>query len=405
MSFNLTDASNLFKIKYGKLSDNVYNSANVLLARTKKSYEFTGKRMDIAVPTSFAGGVGSGSLPTANSASYEDAQISAKKMYSVIEIDREAIKASENDEGAFVRLTKHSVQKGVESWMRNMSRSLFNDGTGALGYGDAATNVTGLGTTGSPYVVVIGAATWKEANFEEKDFVNYDTETSLLEVVQVIPASRTVKLVGTSVGLAALVAGPSPVPANKALYMQGSKDNDPQGLKGVLEATSGSLYGITVGRRWQAFQKDAASSGLTTDFMNEVMLGVEKQCGKVPNLIQTSYTQYRKLLNQLEDQKQYIIEPRSPELKGKISFRGIEFMSQAGPVGVFADRFCPDDQMMFLNDNYIEIHHRPGFGWFDDDGTVFLRKQGEDVYEARYGGYLQSYIVPSFQGILKNLAV
>lgn len=405
MSFNLTSATNLFKIKYGKLSDNVYNSANVVLGRVKKDYTFTGKRMDIAVPTSFSGGVGSGSLPAANSASYEDAQISAKKMYSVIEIDREAIKAAENDEGAFVRLTKHSVQKGVESWMRNMSRTLFNDGSGALGYGDGATNVSGAGTTVSPYIVKIGAApVFKEANWEEKDYVNYDTETSQLEVVAVSPSTREISLVGTSVGLAAL-SGVGPVPTNKALYMQKSKDNDPEGISGVVKATSGSKYGISIARRWRAFQKSAASTGLTVDLMNEVMLGVEKQCGKVPNLIVTSYVQYRKLLNLLEDQKQYIVEPRSPELKGKVSFRGVEFMSQAGPVGVFADRFVDDDEMLFLNDNYITIHHRPGFGWFDDDGTVFLRKAGEDTYEARYGGYLQTYCVPSFQGILDNLAI
>jgi hypothetical protein len=78
--FNLTTATNLFKIKYGKLSENTYNSANVLLARVKKSFDFTGKRMDIAVPTSFAGGVGSGSLPTPNYAAIQDAQITAKKM-------------------------------------------------------------------------------------------------------------------------------------------------------------------------------------------------------------------------------------------------------------------------------------------------------------------------------------
>ena len=103
-NFNLTSATNLFKIKYGKLSENTYNSANVLLGRVKKEYNFTGKRMDVAVPTSFSGGVGSGSLPTANSAAYQDAQISAKKVYSVIEVEREAIAASENDEGAFVRM-------------------------------------------------------------------------------------------------------------------------------------------------------------------------------------------------------------------------------------------------------------------------------------------------------------
>lgn len=401
--FDLTTATNLFKIKYGKLSDNVYNSANVLLGRVKKDYTFTGKRMDVSVPISFGGGVGSGSLPTANYASYEDAQISSKKMYARISVDREAIKAAENDEGAFVRMTKNAVQKGVESWMRNMSRALFADGTGALGSGDGATNVTGAGTSVSPYVVTIGSASWKEANWEERDFVNYDTETSQLEVTAVDPTNHKISLVGTSAGLAAL-AGVGPVPTSKSIYMQNSKDNDPEGLKGVLDATSGSKYGITIQRRWQAFQKDAGASGLVTDLMNEVMLGVEKQCGKVPNLIVTSYKQFRKLLNLLEDQKQYIIDPRSPDLKGKVSFRGVEFMSNAGPVGVFADRFVEDDRMLFLNDSYITIYHRPGFGWFDDDGTVFLRETDSDSYEARYGGYLQAYIVPSFHGVLSNLA-
>ncbi len=51
--YSLSSASNLFKIKYGKLSQNTYNSANVMLARVKKSYDFVGKQMDVAVPTSY----------------------------------------------------------------------------------------------------------------------------------------------------------------------------------------------------------------------------------------------------------------------------------------------------------------------------------------------------------------
>ena len=109
-NFNLDDASALFKLKYEKLSENVYNSANVLLGRCKKSYSFTGKKLIVAIPQSFAGGVGSGSLPKANKANYEDAQISSKKMYAVVEIDRETIKAAMSDEGAFVRATKEVVK-------------------------------------------------------------------------------------------------------------------------------------------------------------------------------------------------------------------------------------------------------------------------------------------------------
>lgn len=390
--FSLTTASNLFKIKYGKLSENTYNSSNVLLGRVKKDFNFTGKRMDIAVPTSFAGGVGSGSLPTANFAAVEDAIITSKKMYSVIQIDRESIKAASQNEGAFVELTKYSVQKGVESWMRNMSRALFNDGTGALGTIQAG-GVSGTG----PWQVVISAATWKEANFEEKDYVNLEGSLSaVFEITAVVPSTRTVTL-------AAISGSYTPV-AGDVIYMQNSKNADPSGIKGVLDAISGTQYGITVGRRWQAgAQVAAGGAGLTTDLMNQVMLEVQRKSGKVPNLIMCSFTQYRKLLNVLEDQKQYIVEPRSPELVGKVSFRGVEFMSSAGPVGVFPERFIEDDRMYFLNDNMIQLYHRPDFGWFDDDGSVFLRTSG-DAYEARYGGYLESYIVPPFHGVISGLA-
>jgi hypothetical protein len=400
--FSLSTASNLFKIKYGKLADNTYNSANVLLGRCKKEYNFVGKRMDIAVPTSFAGGVGSGSLPIANYASVQDAVIEAKKMYAVGSIDREAIKAASVSEGAFIELTKFSTQKAVESWMRNMSRTLFNDGTGSLG----VTTAAAAGGTAAAPTVVISSATWKEANFEERDYIMLDSVTNpystsaIWEITAVAPSTRTLTLSRIS-GTVDLTADTGA----KTLYMQYSKDSDPSGLKGVLDATSGTQYSITVGRRWQASAQIAASSaGITADILNQGMMEVQRKCGKVPNLIITSFTQYRKLLNILEDQKQYLLDPRAQDLVGKISFRGLEFMSAAGPVGIFPERFCEDDRVYLLNDNYLTIHHRPDFGFFDDDGTVLLRDASSDSYSFRFGGYLQTYVVPPFHGVITGLA-
>lgn len=395
-SFNLTSATNLFKIKYGKLSEQTYNNSCVLMARIKKEYSFTGKRMDVAVPTSFSGGVGSGSLPTANAASYEDAQLTAKKLYSVIQLDREAIKAAENDEGSFVRLTKHAVQKGVESFNRNLERQLFGNGDGSLGVIQA--NATG--TAAAP-VIIITAASWKAANWEEKDYVNFSTDSSVFEVVAVVESTRTITLSRLSGSLDLTATG-----SGLTGYMQNSKDNDIEGLKGVLDATSGSKYGVTIGRRWQAFQKAAGGGGITTDLMNEVMIGVERQCGKVPNLILTSSVQFRKILNSIEDQKRYPISPRDASMKGKISFEGLEFMSAAGVVPIAWSRFCEDDRMYFLNDNYLTMHHRPGSpGWAEDDGTVFLRDAGADSYSARYVSYGQFYVPPPFHGVMTGLAV
>lgn len=402
--FNLTNSSNLFKIKYAKLSENVYNSATVLLGRINKTYDFVGKQKFQAIPTGFAGSVGSGSLPTAYIPPTEGAVLTAKKVYGVCTIDREAIQAASSDEGAFVRQTKFSVQKTVESYMRNANRILFADGTGSLGRGDGSTNVTGAGTSGNPYVVVLNSD-WVEANFEENDYINYDAETTLLLVDEVIPSTRTIKLVGTSAGLAALVAGPGPVPTSKYFYMQGSKNNDPMGIKGALDATSSTMYGVTVARRWQAYQVAASGAGITTDMINKDILAIEKRCGKLPTMAMTSYTQFAKILNLLEDQKTYNLPARSESLKGQISFKGVELMTSSGPIPLFVDRFCDNDRMYYLNDNFITSVHRPGFGWFDDDGTVFLRDSGADTYSARYGGYYENYIVPTFHGVRTGLAV
>lgn len=389
-AFSIQNVNNLFKIKYGKLSENVYNSANVMLARQRKVFDFTGRQLFVPVPSGFSGGVGSGSLPTSNFSDVEDALINAKKVYATIEIDREAMKASANDEGAFVRATRWQVQKGVESYMRNASRILFSDGSGSLGTIDTG-GVTDNGS--GNYDLVLTAASFKEANLEERDYINISSgNTDLFEVLSVTPGTRTVNVTRIS---------GSKVPADAdVLFMQGSENNDPQGFKGVIDTQSGTLYGITVGRRWQATREDVGGAGLTTDLMNKIMLEVQRKSGKVPNLIVTSFTQYRKLLNLLEDQKQYIVEPRMPELRGKISFKGLEFMSAAGAIPIFPERFVEDDRMYFINDNFMTAHHRPGFGWFDEDGTVLLRNASSDSYGARYGGYYENYIVPSFQGAL-----
>lgn len=405
---SLSSATNLFKIKYGKRSENVYNSYNVLLGTCKKSYDFTGRQMEFPVPFGFQGGVSSGLLPEPNVANYQMVTLKRKKVYAICRLDREAIKASMADEGSFVRLTKEAVTKTVESWMRNMSRILFGNGTGLTAgtgsWGDlGALNANPTESPAGQFACIISLATWKEANFEEGDFVNVGTGTELFEVTAVAPATRGVTLVRQAGGVQV------PVSAD-IIYMQRSRGQEPAGLKGVCDATSSTLYNVSVGRRWQSTQVAASGAGITPDLMNQVMIDVERRTGKVPNKIVTSYTQLQRILNQLEDLKRYPVQPRDSSLKGKILFEGVEFMSSNGSVAIFADRFCEEDRLYALNTDFIEIKHAPDFGWFTDDvgggegGAGFLRVAGEDSYEARYGGYLEVYIAPSFQGVITGLA-
>lgn len=424
--FSLAEQTNLFKINYYEKSENMYNSENALQGRIRKKYDFTGKQKFVSTPLSFSGGVGSGVLPKSNAGKYEGAIIIAKRVYATCEVEREAIKASANDKGAFVRATRETVQKTVESYMRNVSRILFGDGSAILGRGDGATNVTGAGSDASPYVITISEGSWKEANLEERDYVQYvagmntypdntggsaeggDTDTNLLEIVAVDPVTRKVSLVGTSALLAGLVG--NPLPAASGICLQKSYLKDPTGLKTIFDrAVAGvgsgeTLYNIPTQRRWVAKLEDAGLAGVATDLINKLMLKVKKEFGKSPNMLMVGFEQYRNILALLEDQKVYNLPNRN--LKGHMGFEGLEYVGAGGvKIGIFIDRFADVDKVYALNDNFIECHHRPGFGWFDDDGTVFLRLQNEDAYGARYGGYYENFITPTPHGFLHNLAV
>lgn len=413
-TYDASNEANLMKVKYERLIENQFNKSNPIFGRLKKKTDFVGSQKEIAIVQSIGGGVGAGSLPTANENKIGKATITTKKNYAVVSIDRETMKAAKSDEGSFVRMTAFPVKIATESFNRNVERQITRGGVAGAGDlvagADTNSNVSGAGSAGDPYIVSLDkASTYFPAEFaciEEGDLLNVNSETTDLEVVAISEtvasgyATGTISLVGTSTRLAALT-GAGPFVAADKLYMQGSKDNELIGIQGVISATTGTAYGVSIGRRWQAYQKAAAGAALSTDLMNDVVVNVKRQSGASPKMILCHHHQYIKLLNLLEDHKRYNV----PSRKGEFSFSGLSFMSADGEIPVLTSRFIDSDKMYFLNDEHLELHLRPGgFEWFDDDGTVFLRET-TDSYEARYGGYGQSFINPHFQGYLSGLQV
>lgn len=392
-SYSLSDSSvqNLFKHKYDQISMDMYNGEYETLGRIRKSYNFTGDQKEKAIPLGFQGGAGAGTLPAANRGNYAKAILTTKSVYAVCEVDRKTIKQSK-DAGAFVEALKENVKRTVQKFNWNASRILHNDGTGALG----TINTSGVTDNGSgSYTVVISTATWKLANWEVRDFINVSTGTDKFEITAIAPSTRAItmqRLEGATV----------PVDED-VLYLQGSRNNDPEGLKGVCDATSSTKYSLAIQYRWQSTQIAAAGAGINVDLMNQAMLEQQAYTGQVPSMISTSFVQMRKLLNSIEDQKRYF---QSGELKsryGNFSWPGVQFMSAKGPIPIIAERFVEDDRMYFLNDEHIEAEHAPDFGWCDDEGFVFLRKAGSDQYEARYAAYMNNYIVPTMQAVITGL--
>lgn len=410
---NMSDISDLFKERNVGRSLDQYNNMNITYAKIKKTYNFLGKQENRSIGLSDGSGFGSSSssLPTVSidSASYEVANITHKHVTSVVEIERKAMKAGKSEEGLFdVSALDHVAEKAVRSLNRNMSRILFGAGDGLLYTGNASnSNVSGAGTSGDPYVINMNgdATSMVWANFEEGDLININSETTNLSIALIdkTAGAELIKVVGTSSRLGTL-AGANPFGASDKIYAQGSKDNDPMGL-GMIELTSGSTFGVShTNRRWKGNKIAASGAAISEDLLNQLVLTVEENAGETPDLIVASYYQFRKIKDFMSDLKSIEVMPRDERLVGKISFSALQFMSAAGPIPIVADRFVKKDYCYALNTSRIEAMHAPDFGWFEDDGTVFLRRDTSDRYQARYGGYMNIFIQPHFQGVLTGLA-
>lgn len=393
--FSLTNQDALFKIDFRKYYDNVYNTSTPLWDQIEKTNDFYGKYLEFPVPTSYKGGVSSGSLPETLGASYGDCKVNPKKVYAADRVDRESIMAALSSKGAFVQAISECIKKVVEADVWNHNRILFGNGDGSLGTINTG-GVTDNG--GGDFDIVISSATWKEANWEENMFVNVASGNELFRIDTVTASTRTINLQRQS--------GGTQTPAQaEVVYLQRSKDNDPHGLKEVCDATSSTLYNITVNRKWQSYQR-SASIGISVPVLNKAMIQVEKQSGQCPNMIVTSATQFEKLLNLVEDEKRYF---RGTQVKAKsvanFSFSAIEFASAKGPINIFWDKFCEDDRCYFLNTRHIKYFRRPRSGWVKDDigGNGYLRVADEDTFEARFATYGNIFIAPTFQGVVTDL--
>lgn len=383
--------SDLFKDTYGTPSEATFNSKYPIVSQLmKKTVDFVGNQHKFPVQTTFSGSNSFGSLPDTNVSNDETVLVTDKSCYGRLRVDRRTMKKAVKDKGAFVQGTRTFVQRTVESFTRQMERALLGDGTLGTMSATSGTN---------PYTLTISDATWIEANWEEKEYINLGTSTDQFEITSVDVDNKQITVTRND--------GSTAPGATDIVYLQKSKDNEPTGFMTVVDATSSTLYNITVARRWQSYQKTLSNSEtISHELLNEAVLEMERKTGRIPTHMWASYTQYRKFKNQREDLKRFTLRPRDKRFKDLVSFSGVSFDADAGDIPMMPHRYVPEDRVYLMNmdkDN-MRLFQAPGWGWFDEDGTVFLRMADDDAYEARYGGYGELYINPALQGKIDGLS-
>ena len=388
MAVNLTNADGALKSFYlDAVTEQLNNNISPLLANFKKSTnDVWGKEVRKATIYGVNGGIGAGTedgdLPSASNNNYSQIVMGLKNLYGTIEISDKAIRASENNSGAFVSLLNAEMDGLIKSSAFNFGRMLFGDGTGTLASVSAI--ASGVITVSSTSNLIEGMIVdFRNANGE---VISGATGRKIILVNRV---NKTIKVSGTSLT-------DTIVPKNSIITVQGSYNNEITGL-GAIFGDGDTLYGLNKSENaWlNAYKKDSVGT-ISESILQTALDSLEEAGGESVNFIVCSYGVRRALINLFASNKRVV---DTLDLNG-----GFKALSYNG-IPIVADRFCPAGTMYMLNTNDFTLHQLCDWQWLTgDDGKVLKQIAGKPVYTATLVKYAELICArPYAQGKLSGI--
>ncbi len=390
MAVTLQSADNALKTVYlDVIAEQLNTNTNPFLSAIKQSTENVwGKEIKKLVTFGANGGIGAGtedgSLPTAMGNNYSQFVTTLKNLYGTIEISDKAVRASENNSGAFVNLLNAEMEGLIKSSTFNFSRMLFGDGTGKLSdVKEVYDGIVGLDENcrilmegmlvdfyTSQGVAIEGAQCRKILKIDREYNEIYLSGSTLTEEI---------------------------VPSGSIMTMHGAYGNELTGLKAIFNTSTPTLYGLErASNSWLNPYINPAVGEITEEIIQKAIDTIEEQSGVAPNFIICSWG-VRRSLQKLFAKSNTRID--TVNLAG-----GFTAMSYNG-IPIVVDRFCPDSTMYLLNTNDFALHQLCDWQWLEgDDGRVLKQVPGKPVYSATLVKYAELLCErPCGQGMLKGI--
>lgn len=389
MAVNLTTADSALKTYYlNAVSEQLNNCVNPFYAKIKHCTENVwGKDVRKLAISGINGGIGAGSedgnLPTSSSNNYCELVTTLKNIYGTIEISDKAIRASENNSGAFVNLLNSEMEGLVKSGTINMSRMLFGDGSGKLA------------STADILDGVINVS-WGYNLFQGMVVDLYDMYDKPIENFQ----GRTINYVDRVRGKV-ILSGSTPttneIPYESYMVLQGSHNNEITGLKAIFDSTRKTIYGLSKEKHSFLNPLEINVGGCFTPIkLQEAIDNIEKVSGGQVDMILCSFDSRRKLLEMLSDKRMFV--------ENQVFDGGFKTLSFNG-IPIYADRFCPEQTIYLLNTKDFTLNQLCDWQWLEDDnGRILKQKPGKPVYTATLVKYAELLCSnPSGQCVLTNV--
>lgn len=355
--------SALKSVYLGVVSEQLNTAANPLLAKIRQSTaDVWGKEVRRLAQYGVNGGVGAGTeegdLPSAAGNNYEQFVTTLKNLYGTIEISDKAVRASENNVGAFVNLLNAEMDGLIKASSFNFGRMLFGDESGVL---CTVSSVSGNTVTADSV-----------KNLIEGMVVDFLDDGSAItgaagrRITAVDRDNKTFTVTGSALDEA--------IAAGNAVCVQGSYNLELTGL-GAIFQTTGSLYGLDrATHKWMIPYIKTKVGAISETVIQTAIDRLEETAGSRVDFIVCSWGVKRALQKHLSENKRNI---DVTELAG--GYRSITYNG----IPVVADRFCPDGTMYLLNTSDFCLHQLCDWKWLEgDDGRILRQVAGKPLYTA-----------------------
>lgn len=389
MAIDITSAQFVLKEHYKQFSPkNMVYKNNPLFAMVPKYTKFTGDQMPIpqiyANPQSRSAtfSVANSAASTANTkgASFN---ITRKQDYAVAEISHEAMLASEDNAGAFLKIATMEIDGAINAVGRSTATAIYRDGTGTIGR-------ISTGSTVASTVITLA---------DPRDIVNFEVGMIIGASSALGSGARTGTATVTAINrnTGTLTTGSNwssqitSLATSDYLYQSGDLNGKISGLDAwvpLADPSSTAFFGVD--RTADIVRLSGTRRNLTGVPFEEAVLDVNAlvcQEGGSPDYVFMNFINYASFEKQLGSKVQYN-PAKDPE--GIVSFDGIKIQGMKGPMTVLPDLNCQSDRFYCLQlDTWVLASLGEVPNLFDADGTKMLRASSSDALQVRVTAYHQ----------------
>ncbi len=366
----------------GPIQDTFNENCTIYRAVEKQKEGWTGSSFQSPVRVRRNQGVGAtsdgGLLPSSGRQTVVQASLTAAYNYMSFSLTGPAIKASQNDAGAFAKIFSYEMEKGAADLYNSLNRQYgWSSAVGTL----ALVNTAAVASTS---LVIKGRTTGEDpTQFLDVgavlDIVNTSTGAYAAQGVTVSAVSYTQGATTATLTLDT----PVTAAANLGLITQGSYNQEITGVLAPLDGGTGTLYGVNRATypQFQGNVGDLSGAQLSLDAMQQWYNAGLKRGGSQYNAVWTDFASLRYYQKLLVSGKRYSNTTQGDGTFGKKDKFYMDFMG----IPVVPDKDLPIT-MLFLQAETFKNAVLCDFEFMDESGSSMVKITGQDAFQvtARY---------------------